>query len=153
MERMEIVTGILVSTFPTVFCDLYSSPISDTRTAGLYFLGSASQIGIFLDILRNPKQNMYLRSLYVCSKIVFWGLKIWWVRIRELCCPATYKLVQYILHQQEISFLTRRAIFLFQLFSNLQYNKSLFVLDENSHFWLRLNPGRPFWTLLDRYCF
>ena len=47
MERMEIVTGILVSTFPTVFCDLYSSPISDTRTAGLYFLGSASQIGIF----------------------------------------------------------------------------------------------------------
>ena len=55
MERMEIVTGIFVSTFSAVFCDLYSSPISDTRTAGLYFLGSASQIGWVLDILRNPK--------------------------------------------------------------------------------------------------
>ena len=71
MEKMEIVTGILVSTFPTVFCDLYSSPISDTRTAGLYFLGSASQIGIFLDILRNPKaEHVSKASLCVLHNCV-----------------------------------------------------------------------------------
>ena len=70
MERMEIVTGIFVSTFSAVFCDLYSSPISDTRTAGLYFLGSASQIGWVQDILRNPKAKHVSKAslcvLYNC---------------------------------------------------------------------------------------
>ena len=72
MEKMEIVTGtIIVSTFSAVFCDLYSSPISDTRTAGLYFLGSASQIGCFLDILRNPKaEHVSKASLCVLHNCV-----------------------------------------------------------------------------------
>ena len=73
----------------------------------------------FLDILRNHKaEHVSKVSLCVLHNCVLRS-KNMMSEDYGVMFPAPYKLVQYILPQQEISFLTRRAIFLFQLFSNL----------------------------------